>query len=86
MPHESKRRRMRDRLAWATGLRGAVERLHARNLIHGDICANNVMINHDGRIKLLDFGLGQKTSGRKINIQLDLQQLDTLCNSMLHKK
>ena len=74
------------RLAWATELRAAVERLHARNLIHGDICANNVMINHDGRVKLLDFGLGQKTSGRKINIQLDLQQLDTLCNSMLHKK
>ena len=74
------------RLAWATELRDAVERLHAQDLIHGDICANNVMINHDGRIQLLDFGLGQKTSGRKINIQLDLQQLDTLCNSMLHKK
>lgn len=73
------------RLAWASQLRKAVERLHAANLIHGDICGNNVMIDHDDSIRLLDFGLGQATSGRKINVQLDLQQLETLCNSMTDK-
>ena len=75
-----------NRRTWAAEIRDAVTRLHAQNLIHGDICANNVMIDRKGRIKLLDFGLGQKTVGRKINVQLDLQQLETLCNLMLPEK
>ena len=50
------------------------------------MCANNVMIDQEEHIKLLDFGLGQKTSGRKINVQLDHQQLEKLCSSMLHEK
>ena len=74
------------RLAWAAEIRNAVERLHSQNLIHGDICAHNVMIDRDNHIKLLDFGLGQKTSGRKINIQLDLRQLKTLSDLMLPEK
>ena len=76
----------KSRPAWSTEIRNAVERLHAQNLVHGDIYANNVMIDHKERIKLLDFGLGQKTSGRKINVQLDHQQLENLCRSMLHEK
>ena len=74
------------RLAWTTEIRKAVERLHAENLIHGDICANNVMIDHEGRINLLDLGLGQRTFGSKINVKLDLRQLETLCNFILLEK
>ena len=67
------------RESWIVGLREAVGRLHSANLVHGDICANNVMIDRYGKVKLLDFGLAQKTSGRKIGVQFDLQQLELLC-------
>jgi len=71
------------RLVWASELHQATERLHAKNLTHGDICANNVMIDNNDNIKLLDFGLGQQTSGHMINARLDLHQLETLRNFIL---
>ncbi|KAJ7226209.1 kinase-like domain-containing protein, partial [Mycena rebaudengoi] len=31
--------------------------LHAMNIVHGDLCARNILINQDGRTCLSDFGL-----------------------------
>ena len=71
------------RLSWVDQIRGAVERLHAVGFVHGDICLSNVMIDRDGQIKLLDFGLGRRAVGQKIGIVFDQQQLELLCRSIL---
>merc|ERR1711860_458201 len=33
-------------------------RLHSNNLIHGDLTTSNMLIENDGEITLIDFGLG----------------------------
>ena len=38
-------------------LLGAVEYLHKAGVVHRDLKPENVLINHDGNIKLVDFGL-----------------------------
>lgn len=37
----------------------AVAHAHARLVIHCDIKPGNVLVNHDGQVKLLDFGIAQ---------------------------
>ena len=71
------------RLSWLNQIREAVERLHSAGFVHGDICLSNVMIDRDGQIKLLDFGLGRRTAGQKIGVLFDQQQLELLCGSIL---
>jgi len=71
------------RFTWVKQLGEAVERLHAAGFVHGDICLNNVMIDRDGQIKLLDFGLGRRICGQKISTVFDQQQLGVLCDSIL---
>ena len=71
------------RLSWVNQIREAVERLHSAGFVHGDICLSNVMIDRDGQIKLLDFGLGRRTAGQKIGVLFDQQQLELLCGSIL---
>jgi len=38
---------------------GAVSAVHAAALLHGDIKAQNVMLDNDGRLVLMDFGIGR---------------------------
>ncbi|MGE5093366.1 MAG: lanthionine synthetase LanC family protein [Bacillota bacterium] len=40
----------------ATRLVAAYARLHARGVLHGDVCPGNVLIDGRGRVSLLDFG------------------------------
>lgn len=49
-------------LRLATAVLEAVEYLHAKGLVHGDIAARNVAFTTDQQPKLIDFGLAQATS------------------------
>lgn len=42
------------------GVRAAVDYLHSKNITHGDIHQNNVMLEENGRVKLIDFGCPRK--------------------------
>lgn len=39
--------------------------LHRSGLCHGDLSLSNVMIDREGRVKLLDFGFGNTTGARR---------------------
>ncbi len=74
---------LEDRSAWVEQVRHAVKRLHAANIIHGDIGLNNVMIDTEGKVKILDFGLGRRVSGVSVNFQFDLNAVERLERSVL---
>ena len=39
---------------------GALEKIHARGMIHRDVSPSNIMILPDGRVRLLDFGAARE--------------------------
>lgn len=47
----------------ALAIARALEAVHAKNLVHGDVKAANVMVEHSGNVILMDFGAGSE-SGR----------------------
>lgn len=55
----------------AVPVMNALEKIHARGMIHRDVSPSNIMIMSDGRIKLLDFGAAREMS-------LDPQGLTTM--------
>ena len=50
--------------ALASRLVTAYARLHARGVLHGDVCPGNVLIDARGRVTLLDFGRAAFTAAR----------------------
>jgi TP53 regulating kinase-like protein len=47
-----------------------IGRLHAHGVIHGDLTTSNMIVNKEGRVFLVDFGLGEK------NTELEAQGVD----------
>lgn len=44
-------------------LADGLEHLHANNLVHRDLTPRNIMMGHDGRLVILDFGLALRGTG-----------------------
>lgn len=49
-----------DRKALCTKIGDLVGRLHQHGVIHGDLTTSNLILNAEGKIFLVDFGLGEK--------------------------
>ena len=48
----------------------SIARLHSHGLIHGDLTTSNMILNPEGKLFFVDFGLGEK------NIELEAQGVD----------
>jgi Tol biopolymer transport system component/tRNA A-37 threonylcarbamoyl transferase component Bud32 len=53
--------RLEETLRYAIQIAGALAKAHAAGIIHRDLKPGNIMINAEGRVKLLDFGLAKLT-------------------------
>jgi len=51
---------------------GAVDAAHAQSILHRDIRASNVIIAHDGQVKLVDFGLARQPGDATVTMMGDL--------------
>lgn len=46
-------------------LLSACNHMHSQGVVHRDIKPENIMLSKEGEIKLIDFGLSQRTQGNK---------------------
>ena len=53
--------RLEEILRYAVQISGALAKAHTAGIVHRDLKPGNIMINAEGRVKLLDFGLAKLT-------------------------
>ena len=51
-----------ERKEMCTRIGEAIGKLHKHGVIHGDLTTSNMIVNREGRIFLVDFGLGEKST------------------------
>lgn len=66
------------RIAVATAIVDTIERLHARNIAHGDVHPKNIIVNASGHVSLvdlLDFGVGGHDRYTTVYLPADFARL-----------
>lgn len=48
----------------------AIHQCHGNNIMHRDLKPSNIMFDHDGNLKLIDFGRYQLRYGELFNSQV----------------
>ncbi len=43
-----------------------IGKLHAHGIVHGDLTTSNMIINPEGKIVLVDFGLGKRRTSWRL--------------------
>jgi serine/threonine protein kinase len=54
---------------YASQIAAAVAHAHARQLLHKDLKASNVLVGQDGRIKVVDFGIARRLDSSGVELQ-----------------
>jgi eukaryotic-like serine/threonine-protein kinase len=60
----------------AAGIADAIQYANARGVIHRDIKPSNIMLDRDGKLHVMDFGLAKREAG-EVTITIDGQVLGT---------
>lgn len=55
----------KDAAMYMRKLLSACNHMHSQGVVHRDIKPENIMLSKEGEIKLIDFGLSQRTQGNK---------------------
>jgi len=50
----------------AIGILDALDYIHANGVVHRDLKPENIMVNEEGDIKLIDFGIASDTAARRL--------------------
>lgn len=67
----------------ALGLVQGIEEAHRRNIIHGDLKPENIIISREGRLRILDFGLSKLFGGDE-PLQAPVAALHRAANAAQH--
>ena len=67
----------RDRLGLLAKIADAVQHAHQKGVIHRDLKPGNILVNNEGQIKILDFGVARATDAdiQTTTMQTDIGQL-----------
>lgn len=77
---------LRDTLAYGIQIASALEHAHQHGIIHRDLKSSNVVIDSDGRAKVLDFGLARRLPQAASNQSFEstITSLGALAGTLSH--